>query len=231
MKELHEVKVHILKKLLYSDFKRYSEIKPREIEGSQFMFHLNDLIDQALVIKNSDGNYSLTLVGKNFAGKYDYDSKLPSTQAKHSVVICAFRHNRSEVLLYTRLKNPFYGCQGFMTGKVQYGEEVNKTAKREFHEETNLTGSPELTAIRHYRVYDKSSKKLLEDKVMYIHIVDNPKGRLLSNDEGEFKWINIDKVEKFISNPLEEFWEIYTIAISVNTKEWFKEVDHFTSKF
>lgn len=231
MKDLHELKIHILKTLLFADSKRYSEIKPGEIEGSQFTFHLNDLIDQGLVLKNDTGDYSLTPMGKNFANKYDYDSIVPATQAKHSVVICAFRNNKKEILLYKRLKNPFYGCQGFMTGKVQYGERVQDTAKRELLEETHLVGDPTLIAIRHYRVYDNDSKKLLEDKVMYIHIVNNPNSEVASNEEGEFKWVEVSKVKDFITKPLEEFWEIYDIATSKRDFDWFKEVDHFTTKF
>jgi ADP-ribose pyrophosphatase YjhB (NUDIX family)/predicted transcriptional regulator len=229
MKEIHEIKIHILKTLLFSSSKKFSELKPKDMESAQFMFHLKDLMLEGLVIKNDKNCYELTELGKSFANKYDYDSTNPNTQAKHSVVICAF-NNQNEILLYTRLKNPFYGCQGFMTGKVQYGEKIIDTAKREFVEETGLVGNPKIKAIRHFKVYDKTSKKLLEDKVMYIHTIENPVGKLNSNNEGDFYWVKLSEILKVINNPLEEFEEIFNIVIEKD-KEWFKEIDQFTSKF
>lgn len=177
MNELHKIKIHILRTLLFSNIKRFSEIKPKDMESSQFMFHLKDLILEGLVNKNDENFYELTELGKSFANKYDYDSKNPNIQAKHSIVICAF-NSQNEILLYTRLKNPFYGCQGFMTGKVQYGEKIKDTSRREFFEETGLIGEPQIKAIRHFRVHDKHTHKLLEDKVMYIHIIRNPYGKI-----------------------------------------------------
>ena len=117
-----------------------------------------------------------------------------------------------------------------MTGKVQYGEKVQRAAKRELLEETHLIGNPEIKAIRHFRVYDFTSKNLVEDKVMYIHVVDNPKGNLQSNDEGKFEWIDLGQVKNFIVNPLEEFEEIFQIITS-EKYEWIKEIDQYTSKF
>lgn len=231
MKELHEIKIHILKRLLFSDALRYSEIKPEEIEGSQFTFHLNELLTHELVTKDARGWYCLTAGGKNFAAKYDFDSHFPSLQAKHSVVVCAFRNDFQEVLLYTRLKNPFYGCQGFMTGKVQYGEQIIETAVRELYEETGLEGLPVIKAIRHYRVFDATTKKLLEDKVMYICVVNDPQGTLVSNEEGTFAWVQRDFAAEFVMNPLEEFAEIWDVVTAENSPIWFKEVDHFTNKF
>lgn len=227
---MHPIRKQILKLLLFSQTQRFSQLKPKEITGSLFTFHLDELIKEGYILKNPNGDYSLSEEGKLLANKYDFDSKQPNMQAKLSVIVCPFREDSSEVLIYKRLKNPFYGCQGFMTGKVQYGESFLEAAKRELKEETNLEGEPELVGIRHYRVFDKDSNAFLEDKCMFIFKVLDPKGELKSNEEGEFEWIKFAGIPKVVTNPLEEFNEVLEI-VKDSGELTFKEVIHKTEKF
>src|SRR5258706_1030316 len=228
MKDLHPIQIKILKKLLFAENVNYGRLKPIEMESSQFAFHLDKLIEIGLVQKNSKGIYSLTLEGKNTTNRIDFDSKIPNKQAKVSVVMCCTRNSSKEILIYRRLKNPFYGCYGFPTGKVQYGELIEDAAKRELLEETNLEGNPLLIGIRHYRVFPKGEETLLEDKVMYIFKFDNPIGDLKGNTEGEFKWVDINEE---IINPLEEFDEILNLLKTFSGQITFKEFNHYTNKF
>lgn len=228
--QYHPIQRQILNRLLFSSKLNFASLKPFDMEGSQFTFHLTKLIELELINKDSDGKYSLTPKGKNIANAYDTDSNLPNKQAKLSVVFCATKNDQSEFLIYTRLKNPFYGCQGFPTGKVKYGENIVDTAKREFSEETNLTGEAQLRGIRHFKVYDKNSKQLLEDKVMYIFEIKEPFGELKSNDEGKFKWIKAEDISA-IENALEEFEETFQVITNFTGEITFKEIDQYTSKF
>lgn len=226
---MHYIQQSILKKLLFSKSLKYSAMKPVDMEGSQFTFHLEQLIRENLVEKLDSGKYSLTLAGKNTANSIDFDSSSPNIQAKHSAVFCATRNDLSEVLIYTRLKNPFYGHKGFPTGKVQYGERIIDTAVREFTEETNLVGKPYLVGIRHYRVYFPKDI-LVEDKVMYVHRIDEPRGELKSNQEGEFEWIKVSEAGK-VTNPLPESKEFLDLVLNFNGNISFKEIDHYPSVF
>lgn len=229
--QLHRIQEAILARLLHSDGLHYSDIKPQEMEGSQFTFHLSKLVERGLVVKNSDGIYVLTDAGKNESNSIDFDSTSPRKQAKHSAVFCATRNNRAEFLVYTRFKNPFYGCQGFPTGKIQYGESSYETAKRELFEECHLEGEPTLIGIRHYRVYNKEDKTLLEDKVMYIFEICEPVGDLMSNKEGRFEWVSKNSIGNTIVNPLEEFEEIFDLLCSFDGTITYKEVTHYTDRF
>lgn len=151
-------------------------------------------------------------------------------QPKVTTGICPIRLDTEEILIYTRLKNPFYGCQGFATEKVWYGESISEAAKRGLKEETNLEGDPELIGIRNYKVYSKENE-LQEDKIFFIHRFVNPKGVLKSTDEGKFEWVKISNIEKVVANPLEEFNEMLQILLNFDEEISFKEVKHITSKF
>lgn len=230
--DYHFIQRKILNDLLFRNKLKYSEMKPEEMEGSQFTFHLNKLLDSGLVEKVDD-KYNLTAKGKNIANSFDSDSNNPRKQAKHSVVFCAFRKDdsKNQTLVYKRKKNPFYSHQGYPTGKVMYGESIIETAERELDEETGLIGKAKLIGIRHFRVYYPTKDELVEDKVMYICRIDEPTGELTSNDEGEFQWVDIEKVKDVISNPLPEFQEVFEMNMNFTGEISFDERKHYPKQF
>jgi 8-oxo-dGTP pyrophosphatase MutT (NUDIX family) len=227
---MHEIQVEILRKLLFAEKLRFAEIKPADMEGSQFTFHLEKLVEQKYVAKVANG-YRLTESGKNFANRIDFDSPKPAQQAKHSAVFCATRKDATEVLIYKRLKNPYFGHYGFPTGKVRYGETMIDAATRELQEETNLVGTPYLVGIRHYRVYFPDAKTLVEDKVMYVYRIDEPEGELLSNEEGEFRWVSSKTVLEEFSPTLPEFAEMLEMITQSKSEIDFREVEHYPTSF
>jgi hypothetical protein len=123
MKQLHPIQLQIMKKLLLSPTLRYGEMKPNpDMENNQFDFHLDQLIN-GNYIKKEDGIYSLTSFGKEYANRMDTDTVAIMKQAKVSAIVLPVKivNSKKYYLIYTRLKQPFYGCQGFMSGKVSYG--------------------------------------------------------------------------------------------------------------
>lgn len=207
MKQLHQIQREILLKLLFTDKARYTDLKPDlEIENSHFNFHLDSLIGMKLIEKGEAG-YRLTTHGKEFANRIDSETKSLNLQAKLSAWVCPVRttNGEEEYLIYTRLKNPFYGAQGFMTGKINYGEEVLEAAKREMFEETNLRGDPELILIRHYINKDKENEKVIEDKYFFLVKVVNPSGELLSKEEGHFEWVSKSQFPEKIINHFDSY--------------------------
>lgn len=190
--------------MLFKNDSRYSEIKPKKsMENNQFDFHLDQLIKGGY-IKKSDKSYSLTSFGKEYANRMDTDRVLVAPQAKVSVLISPVRKG-NEYLIYTRLKQPFYGCQGFMSGKVQYGEKVIDAAKRELKEESGLIGRPKIFSIRHFLVLDKNTGNLVEDKIMFYCVAINPTGKIRPHNEGKYEWVKEENLPKYVTNHFESY--------------------------
>lgn len=234
--DLHPLQISILKKLLFNPSQKYSELRPAEdVENNKLNFHLNKLQDLGLIVKSND-LYQLTPTGKEYAGRIDTDKLQMQRQAKISVSVCARRPGKEshEYLIYTRLKHPFYGCQGFLSGKVPYGETVEESAERELLEETGLVGSAQIMALKHYRVFDFQTKEMLEDKFMFFCMVEDPKGDLTQSEEGKYEWVKRADLKSYITNHFESypaFESQLALVEETSGKFQFIEEDHYSKKF
>jgi ADP-ribose pyrophosphatase YjhB (NUDIX family)/predicted transcriptional regulator len=236
MNELHEIQMQILQKLLFNPGLRYTDLRPdSSIENNKLNFHINKLEELQLIHKTED-KYSLTAKGKEFAGRIDTDRAKIQRQAKISAWVCVTRDTDKglEILIGTRLKHPFYGCQGFLSGKANYGEQIVEAAKREMKEETNYEGEPHIVALKHYRVFDPNTKELLEDKFMFLCHVHNPKGELTQPKEAHFDWVLEKELPKFITQPfesIEEFLGLVNMVKNFNNTVQIIEEERFSDKF
>ena len=219
MNTLHNFQNQILKKLMFSEGLKYSQMKPDpEMENNQFQFHLDQLTKNNFVKKNGN-KYFLDTKGKHYIKKMDNESGEIVKQPHISVRIACVRkveslevtadnkaadkNNENEYLFYKRLKHPYFGCQGFPAGKLEHGEIIKQAAARELLEETNLTADLQLCAVTHYIDLDKN-KNVLTDKLMFLFIAQNPKGELVQSAEGEYGWVKRSKVKQKITKPFED---------------------------
>jgi hypothetical protein len=229
MKDLHPIQIEILRRLLYSDGLNYARIKPdKDMENSQFVFHLDKLIKEGLI--NKEGSfYTLTDSGKEFSNRMDVAYKAFRPFPKTTTMLCGVREieGEKEFLMYTRKKSPFYGRQGFPSQKVLFGDSIIEVAQKGFEEETGLQGTPELVGIRHYRIYSQEDN-LEEDKIMYIFLFKNPIGELQGCEEGDYFWVKEDNINDTIKNPLPEFSESLELIRNFNDTILFSE-DTFTT--
>lgn len=214
--KIHEFQISILRELLFKKNARFRDLKKVDVENDHFSFHLRQLIKEGLVIKSRDG-YDLTDKGKEFANRIDTSALKIERQAKLSIAIHAVRKNKgkTEYLIHRRLKEPLYGWYGSHSGKIRWGENPLECAKREFSEETGLTGDFDLKGIVHYFHFHKDGR-LLEDKYFWVFRVENTKGILKEKvEEGENIWMTESEFRK-LKNVFATFDEMTDV---INSKK------------
>lgn len=214
--KIHEFQISILRELLFKPHARFRDLKKVDVENDHFSFHLRHLIKEGLINKTKDG-YTLSDKGKEFANRIDTEALKIERQAKVGIAIHATRKRKgvTEYLIHRRLKEPFYGWYGSHSGKIKWGETPTECAKREFLEETGLTGNFKLSGIVHYFHFHKDGR-LLEDKYFWVFRVDNTKGNLREKiEEGENNWMTEAKFRK-LKNVFATFDEMVEV---INSKK------------
>lgn len=172
---------------------KYSQIKPENLDNDLFNYHLQQLVKKGY-LKKENTLYCFTEKGKSIVTNIDNRAKNASSNFKVSVYLCPILNNK--VLLHKRLKHPQYGYVGLIAGKIQYGESILDTARREFTEETGLKAKFEIIGnLRQIRKNPKGS--VIEDGVFYICFTDKIKGKFKEKGkEGEYFWAELNKVSE-----------------------------------
>ena len=130
---LHHIQRSILDILSTAQSSRYSDVKPDDIDGNIFTYHLRQLISQQLITKNEDGSYALTEKGKNYI-VHRYEN--PLLQA-HSIFLIVIKKD-NKWLLRERLVQPLLGMSGFIHGEPLANKPLLQTAAHRLQEKTGL---------------------------------------------------------------------------------------------
>lgn len=215
---MHDLQKQILRQLLLNQNCRYRDIKPKEVEGNLFMYHLRRLISDGLVEKNGT-HYQLTKAGLRFVDSVSIKSLMPRIQPKIATLL-AVTNERGEWLLYKRSREPFFGMVGFPYGKIHLGETVSQAASRELREKTGLSASIEHRGDAYVTVWQKD--ELISQMLFHIFIGTNPAGELKTDSEiGHCFWSRADAIKP--ANLFPGFREILQLIETPAKEFFFKE--------
>lgn len=194
--EIHPTQAEILMFLLFKPSAHFTELNVTGLETDHLNFHIQRLVKLGLIYKNNEEMYGLTTKGKEFANRFDTHKAQIERQAKVGVLVVAINKSKEQLkfLLQERLKHPYYGYFGFVTGKVRWGETICEAASRELEEETGMKANCTLVGIKHKMDYDDSNT-LLEDKFFFVVKADQCTGDLVEQFEGGRNvWLTKDEI-------------------------------------
>lgn len=194
----HEAQMKILRVMLLANSNKFADLaRAAGMSNDHANFHLQQLVKNGYVCKalKTYGEYELTRAGKEYANRMDTDEAQMEKQPKLSVVVVLER-NDGTYLQQQRLKQPYYGFWGHLTGKIRWGETMLEAGARELHEETGLTATLRVAGFYHKLDYDSETGELLEDKYFcIIHGVD-PQGELLEYTDGQHNtWMTLEEFD------------------------------------
>ncbi|QQR93394.1 NUDIX domain-containing protein [bacterium] len=226
MSDLNEIQMQIIKELTFKPSYKFSDIKPYKITSDKFSYHLKALQDLNLIIKSDSGEYSLSTEGKKFATTIDMEVKKVEKLPKNSVLLIVKRDDKFAI--QRRMKEPYIGFLGFITGKIKFGETLIEAANRELEEECQIKANFKYQYTFHELTYQKSDNLLLEDKYFYCMVGAFVSGDLSNTEGAENVWMSIEdfrKAEPKYHN------EIEILELYLDNFEKLFEKKYFIEKF
>lgn len=183
---MHRLQQHILERLIRHENQRYADLKPADVEGNLFMYHLRAVIAKEWVHKRPDGLYELTLEGQRYADRISLTTLTPRSQARIvTLIVC--RNASGEYLFYRRRRQPLLGLAGFPYGKVHLGESIAEAAARELHEKTGLAASLVHRGDGYVTMFQ--GEEPVSQIMFHLFYGENPSGTLLPDStDGKAFW-------------------------------------------
>ena len=191
---MHRLQQHILERLIRHENQRYADLKPDEVEGNLFMYHLRQLTNRGLVVKRADGLYELTAEGMRQVDGLSLATLTPRAQPKIvTLVVC--RNEMGQYLFYRRRRQPLLGMAGFPYGKIHLGESIADAAIRELFEKTGLATSLEHKGDGYITIYQDDEP--VSQIMFHLFYGENPVGELLPDaTSGKAFWGTLSDVDK-----------------------------------
>lgn len=193
--ELPLVKKEILTSLLSHEGLRYSEAMPHDVPNDLYNYHLQHLIKQGYVQKQSDRHF-LTVKGKRFVETVRPIS--PSGEmgdlfrTNVLVVLLKSVDGCTYVLNQTRKCHPYYGDKGIIGGPIRHGELVEDACTRVLKEEAGLTASFTVVGIIR-KIRSTPDGKLFSDIFYHVGLSSEHEDELqVTTVYGENYWASFE---------------------------------------
>lgn len=205
----HELQRKIILKLIHHPTRSFNELWGKDGESNAFAYHLNKLEAIGLVAKNADGLYSLTNEGKKLSAFIEGDTGGKAEFPTLTIFQIVWKDGK--ILCQKRLKEPFYGIWGFVSGKQNFGWNIIECAKRDLKEETNLIAEDyTIRGIEQVKTFEKKpdgTQKLLYHHFLIAVETKDPKGELkVTTHKAEHAWLT---PEEYASKPgFPEIWPL-----------------------
>jgi len=205
------IQYHILAELTRHKDRRYSQLRPRDVEGNLFMYHLKGLMGEGLVEK-LDKQYQLTAKGLQFAATLSLSTGRTRKQPQILVAVVA-KNEKGEYLWSRWHRQPNTGMVSFPHGMMHYGERAVDMAALELAEKAGLEG--DLSHMGEVYVRVALSGELDGHILVHIFEVSNYRvGRQdeLRTDMSEAFWAPLTDMSK--ADFLPGFYEIANMVDS-----------------
>jgi 8-oxo-dGTP pyrophosphatase MutT (NUDIX family) len=160
------IQLHILRELTAHATRRYSQLRPKDVEGNLFAYHLKGLIGEGLIEK-ADAQYRLSAKGLQTAGVLSLSTGQVRRQPKIlNAIVC--RNEAGEYLMSNWHRQPNIGLLSFPHGMMHYGEAHIAMAQTELAEKAGLSGG----LLYRGHVYVRGERDGTLDRHMLVHIFE-----------------------------------------------------------
>ncbi|MFH1064414.1 MAG: NUDIX domain-containing protein [Candidatus Woesearchaeota archaeon] len=186
----HPIQKKILLDLIHKPSATFAELLGTERDSSKFSYHLTKL-ESDNMIRKRDGKYSLSDEGRKESAFIEGDTGSKALFPTFANVLIV--RDGDKILVQKRLKEPFYGYWGLISGKINFGFNIEECAKRDLEEETGLVaGKSRMMGINQAKTFEDG--KLIFHHMMFYVRLDDLSGELKNTThKGENEWVTVEE--------------------------------------
>jgi len=190
---MHHIRRSILDELATAEYMRYGQLKPKDLDGNVFNYHLKALIVDDLIQKSETGEYILTQRGRDYIVHRNEDL----AQSAHSIFLIVLK-KESEYLLRRRDIQPLIGYTGFIHGEPEVGIDIIQTATKRLYDKTGIK-NVELSVAGSVLIAQHQSDELQSFSHAIIIYGQTQQNIEVDHDTtGHNFWGQLDSVEKIL---------------------------------
>ncbi len=202
----HKIQQSILLKLIHIPEASFTELLGDDRDSNKFAYHIGVLETKNLILKK-DGRYSLSPEGRKLSAFIEGDTGTKAAFPTFAVVLIIKDGDR--ILTQRRLKEPFYGYWGLISGKINFGFNIEECAKRDIEEEAGITAdNARLIGVNQAKTFEDD--ELLHHHIMFFVELTGISGTLKeTTHKGENRWMTIEEFktkERFPDPWLKTIW-------------------------
>jgi len=162
----HPIQKHIIDVLLNQKIVRFRDLRPERVDTNLFTYHLNSLVKQGMVQKES-GGYTLSPAGLSYVDRVSTQERVIRSQPK-IITMLVVQNSDGDILLQKRTKQPYIDTWTLPYGKLHIDDvSAVDAAKREAVEKLALdTEALEHAGDCYIRVY--SGESLLSTTLAHV---------------------------------------------------------------
>ena len=212
---LHHIQRSIIDVLSSEESRRYGELKPADMDGNQFTYHLKQLIASKFVGQNDDGTYSLTAEGRTYlVHRYEELS-----DAAHTIFLMAITHG-DNILLRKRLVQPSLGAVGFLHGEPTAPKPLTDSISERITSKTGLAARDiHIHSSGLIRIYRHDELQSFSHAIIVTAELDSEELPIAQDKTGENFWVSRHDL-KAVPNLLPSCQDILQLLDQKNTS-WF----------
>jgi DNA-binding HxlR family transcriptional regulator len=184
---MHTTQVNILKKMSLTQYSRYSDLKPEDMDPKEFTYHLKQLTSKGYITKDSELKvYTLTEKGK-LRLAFGINIQSWGNMPLHSGVMLYIKKD-GKVLSVVRDQAPFLNYTGILyypTRKNLFIDEVAQQALADL----GLSGHLKLRVIIEV-MFKNDSEEIIRHACMFTYYIEDPIGTIPEKSyEGNLVWL------------------------------------------
>lgn len=195
--ELHHIRKHILRKLVYTKWARFRDLRPDRVDSNLYNYHLKQLVKDGYVEHHSVKGYRLSPLGLRFADHVSLESFEQRWQPKLLTMIM-ITNDMGEILMWPKYKQPFIGKWSLPSGKMHYDDDSVEAA---VEREVNYFSSQSAKDLKHVGVVEfraSINSELVSHTIAHIFTAKVDDGSLTGS---RMKWIAKNRLDEIKMSP------------------------------